>query len=220
VDTGPQERRIDLGGMPFNNWLIFVFDRPVTPTREAWYTSGAWEIDLDPARHIANLSQVFRQPEALIGRYSPGQIEQGFWFLFGPGVPWFEGLLWDAAVPWETRQECIAALPGLYALLFERCALDTIPYMLPDLLASDYRAGLRQPAASEEDRRVQQALFGAFGEMLTSGHPGTQRAALHGLGHLSHPRTPDLVRAYLEARPELDPALRRYARYALAGEVL
>jgi hypothetical protein len=133
------------------------------------------------------------------------------------GGEWFRDLLWDPSVPWGARRACIDLLPELYARLFERSALETIPFMLPDLLAYDYGSGRRHPDTDEEDRRVQQALFVAFQRMLDSCHPGTQQAALHGLHHLAHPGGPEAIRAWLDCLSGLPVGVRRYAEDVLAG---
>jgi hypothetical protein len=213
--------QVDLRGVSYEDWLAFIFDRPVAQEGEKeWYFQADLELETDPARQVAFLARLFRAPEALAERFSPGQIEQGFWFLFGTGEEWFSVPLWGASVPWEERRECLRALPELYVRLFERCPLDTAPYMLPDLLACGYGFGRRRPGADEEDRRVQEALFIAFREMLASGHPETQRAALHGLHHLAHPGGPGVIEAYLKSEPGPGAELRKYAESVLAGEAI
>jgi hypothetical protein len=215
--------QVDLRGVSYEDWLAFIFDHPVARVGEKeWYFQADLELQADPARQVAFLARLFRAPEALDERFPPGQVEQGFWFMFGysGAEQWFRAPLWDASVPWEDRRACLRALPELYARLFERCPLDTAPYMLPDLLAYDYGPGGRRPDGSEEDRRVRAALLDAFREMLASGHPETQRAALHGLHHLAHPDGPGVIRAYLGSEPRPGPELRRYAGEVLAGKAI
>jgi hypothetical protein len=47
-----------------------------------------------------------------------------------------------------------------------------------------------------------------------------QYAALHGLGHLHHPKTNDLIQRYIEQRAQMDSGLRDYAQAAARFEVM
>jgi hypothetical protein len=47
-----------------------------------------------------------------------------------------------------------------------------------------------------------------------------QTAALHGLGHLHHPDTNELVQSYLARNPSITPDLREYALAAAQFRVL
>jgi hypothetical protein len=219
MDPSGEELRVDLRAVGYDDWLAFVFDHPVAPEGEKeWYFQADLEVEADAGRQVAFLGRLFLEPEVVAGRYTPDQIEQGFWFLFGgAGGERFRDVLWDPSVPWEARRGCIEALPQLYDRLFKRCALDTIPFMLPDLLAHEYGFGSRHPDTDEEDGRVQQALFAAFRRMLDSRHPGTQEAALHGLHHLAYPAGKQAIRAWLDCESRLPRAVRRYAEDVLAG---
>jgi hypothetical protein len=222
MEPSGTEHRFDLRAVGYDEWLAFVFDHPVPPVGvEEWYLQAEVQIDADPGQQVAFLARLFLEPEILARRYTPGQIEQGFWFLFGGGgSKWFRDALWDPSVPWEVRQRCIKALPELYARLFKSCALDTIPFMLPDLLADEYRFDFRHPDTDEEDRRVQEALFAAFRRMLDARDPGTQEAALHGLHHLAHPAGKQAIRRWLDSQSKLSREMRIYAEEVLAGTAI
>jgi hypothetical protein len=219
MEPSREELRADLRGVSYDEWLAFVFDHPVPPVGEKeWYFQADLEIEADAGRQVAFLARLFLEPNVVAGRYTPGQIEQGLWFLFGwGGREWFRDALWDPSVPWKARRGCIDALPELYARLFRGCPLDTIPFMLPDLLADEYGFGFRHPDTDKEDRRVQRALFAAFRRMLDSRHPGTQEAALHGLHHLTHPVGKEAIRTWLDSQSRLSRGVRRYAENVLVG---
>lgn len=216
----------DLRKASFAEWLDITFDHPerAEPTKvdHAWYWMHEVALVADPVRQIRYLTQLFRQPEILAQRYTAAQVEEGFWFMLsGGGEEWYRDALWDPEVPWEARAACIATVPVLYERLF---APDEdaggIPWMLWDLLAFDYDCGNRDPARNEEDRRVQDAMLEAMSRMLLrSKSPMAQRAALHGLFHLNHPKGPGLIRTYLDSR-RIPRTLRDYAANVLAGEAL
>lgn len=216
----------DLRQASFDEWLDAVFDHPprIDPTDvdSAWYWIADVELAVDPGRQVRYLKQLFEQPEVLTRRYSPEQVEEGFWFMFGAGGnEWFRDTLWNPEVPWAAREDCIKAVPVLYERLFLPDGdADGMAWMLWDLLAFGYDCGNKDPTKSEDDRRVQDAMFEAMREMLMrSSLPVAQRAALHGLFHLKHASGPGLIRTYLDSRR--GPGwLREYASDVLAGNAL
>jgi len=219
---------VDLRNVSYGEWLAFVFDHEPLPDGadigRAWYNANVLEIEAGPARQVSYLTRVFESPEVLAGRYTTNQIEQGFWFMLGAtsGQEAFRDALWDAAVPWAEREACIRAVPTLYERLFPRDEdNEGIPFMLWDLLADDYGHKLRNPAADEEDRRVQGAMLEAMRQMLlSSDSPIAQRAGLHGLFHLAHPMGHALIRTYLESRWGISASLRTYAEQVVRGDAL
>ena len=54
----------------------------------------------------------------------------------------------------------------------------------------------------------------------TPDSPTCQRAALHGLGHLHHPQTPQLIQRYLDERPSLTNDWKQYALAAAEFKVM
>lgn len=217
----------DLRNASFDEWLNAVFNHAARAGRrrdvhKAWYMSQDVEFIVDPARQIRFLTQLFEAPEILPQRYSTEQIEEGFWFMFSAiGKEWFRDALWNSEVPWAAREACIQAVPTLYERLFTREEdADGVAWMLWDLIAFDYDCGNRDPAASEEDRRVQDAMLDAMRRMLLGSDSSlAQSAALHGLFHLNHRNGPELIRHYLKSR-RIGLELRSYAQNVLAGRAL
>jgi hypothetical protein len=86
MESCGEEFQVDLRQVVYHDWLAFVFDHPVAPEGESeWYFQTRLEVEADPLRQVAYLARLFREPEGVAGRFTPGQIEQGFWFLFGDG---------------------------------------------------------------------------------------------------------------------------------------
>lgn len=216
--------RVDLAGASFEEFIAFVFDHPVVPDGhegEKWYLQHDLEINIDPGHQVQFLTMLFRHPDVLLERYSPAQIDQGFWFMFIQGQEWFMDPLWDRAIPRAAREACVLAIPELYRRLFEREPIGLAPWMLWDLLADGFvgYAG-RPPERAGEDDHVRAAMFQACRIMLASPSPETQRAALHGLFHLEHPRGPAMIRAWLDSTSGLSDRTRAYAEDVLAGKAL
>jgi len=67
---------------------------------------------------------------------------------------------------------------------------------------------------------MQDVMFETLSNILALDSEFCQRAALHGLGHLHHPGTEQLVQQYLEQHSALDGELREYALAAGRFEVM
>jgi hypothetical protein len=211
---------LDLRDVDFDTWLRLIFDHHVPERRqtEEWYWQDHLEILVDPTRQLEFLARMCAESESLIQLFSPDQIDQGLWFIFGAGgEERFTRYLWESEIPWPVRQACILAFPKLWSGLFERASVGTMSYMLWDSLAFDYDSGPLNPHDDPEAQRVQDAMFRAMCEQLGSKVPETQFAALHGLGHLRHPSTPRELREYAR-RADVTEDNRSYAQAVMAGE--
>jgi hypothetical protein len=209
---------IDLRGRDLESVTDFIFGHPVPedPDARGWY----WDVDLtfDPREQVAHLTAIFRNAAELRSRYSPGQLEQGFWYLISGADGGICDLLWNPAVSWAARADLIDATVALYHDLFAVDPLDTSSHMFWDGIAYDY--GLtRDPKSNAEDRRVQDAIFGALVQILALDSRTCQRAALHGLGHLRHRETEKAVEDFLARNPTLSEQDRAYARACASGEM-
>lgn len=207
---------IDLRGRDGAGVTDFIFGHPVPkdPNSTGWY----WDVDLtfDPREQVAHVTAIFRNAADLRSRYSPGQLEQGFWYLISGADGGLCDLLWNTAVPWEKRADLIAATLALYRDLFAVDPLDTSSHMFWDGIAYDY--GLtRDPETNAEDRRVQDAIFDTLLQILSLESLPCQRAALHGLGHLRHRETEKAVEDFLARNPNLSEKDRAYARACASG---
>jgi hypothetical protein len=207
---------IDLRGRDLESVTDFIFGHPAPddPNSNGWY----WDVDLtfDPREQVAHLTAIFRNAADLRSRYSPGQLEEGFWYLISDADGGLCDLLWNTAVPWGARAQLIDATVALYRDLFAVDALDTSSHMFWDGIAYDY--GLtRDPKTNAEDCRVQDAMYDALVQILLLDSLACQRAALHGLGHLRHRETEKAVESFLARNPKLSEKDRAYARTCASG---
>jgi len=76
----------DLRGCSFERFLTYAFDRPVRRDRKEphwWHDDGVDKVELlvDPGPQLDHATMLFKDPLIVHARFSPEQVEQGFWFL-------------------------------------------------------------------------------------------------------------------------------------------
>jgi hypothetical protein len=197
-----------------------VFDHPAAPQgRKDWYWSYEWAVS-NPAALLRHVRRLCREFSRVTAPYGPRQINQGLWLLLGAclDVP---RMLADPAIPWSVRRSCIAAMPGVYrdhvATLPANQSVETCFWMWFDLVGD---AVSDMPAGTEKIR-VADTVFRTLQDILALADPWCQLAALHGLGHLPHPKRAAVVARWLKChRRRLDPATARWVRACQAGTVL
>ena len=89
-----------------------------------------------------------------------------------------------------------------------------------DSLCYEWHCGNRDRDRGGEDLLMQDVIFETLSGLLKSDSTTCQGAALHGLGHLHHPKTQELVDSYLAEHPSLKEEWKAYALAAAKFEVL
>jgi len=180
--------------------------------------AGESAFDTDPASAAVHYERLLQSPGVLRQRYTRQQIDSGFGAMLDCSVPMnVPDLVWDGDVPLESRKRVIRAMASLYRDLFDEDALFGTPFMWWDPITYDFECGNRHRDDGDEVRQVQDCMFETLTEILNLPSSESQRAALHGLGHLHHPKTTEAIDAYLAARPTVTPELRQYARQSALG---
>jgi len=208
--------RADLRAVSYVKWLEFVFGRSATPSgKTEWYLSRDLDVVVDPLIQLRYMVRLVSAPGALLRKFSPGQIEDGFWFMFGPGGQrWFIDLIWNPSLPWSLRRKFLVGLPRVYASLFRRANVATADFMLWDLFAE---AKPTRPRNRRDALRVVGASRLALRRMLESRHEKTMHAALHGLGHLGDRASIQVVERFIRRPGRRGQSLRGYAREVIEG---
>lgn len=216
----------------FENWLKYLFDRPVTDPE--WY----WEIDdqlsLPPHLFIEFGTRMLLGSGLLLNPYSDGQVRQGLY-------PLISNLLWndiyalhDATIPLQNRLSFLNAIVNLNQDCFEpRCTphlshldRDQTPDHVSPLNGSCFMWwdifilwGNRDDPAHDPLNR---ACLQVMEQSLALPNIAVQEGALHGLGHFAG-GYPDEVRkiieSFLNRSPALAPQLLAYATRAIRGDV-
>jgi hypothetical protein len=210
----------------FEGFVDFLFDREVVPTpvagtgaAEPWYWHA--EVAFDPMQVASFYIELFTGPRFLLDRFSLDQVEQGFWAIQSSNIECaVTEIIWHPQLPFEIRESCVRSMYHLYELLFADVPLETSSDMWWDSLAYDWHCGNRVRVKGGEDHLMQDIMFDTLGRILQIPSVSCQGAALHGLGHLHHPETSNLILAYLSQNPELDEELKEYAVAAARFEVM
>jgi len=108
----------------------------------------------------------------------------------------------------------------LFKRLFATEPFDTSVQMWWDSLCYDWHCGNRSRDRGGEDLALQSIFFDTLGKVLAIDSWICQGAALHGLGHLRHPQTKDLIQRFIDEHPALAKEQKAYALAAAKFEVL
>jgi hypothetical protein len=212
----------DITNCSFEEFVTYLFARSVpveAERRDPWY----WNVDVtfDPKRVCEYYVRLFREPSFLRERFSKAQLEQGFWAIQSCNLSCsVSQLIWDINLPLATREECIKSMLDLFKRLFAAEPLETSVQMWWDSLCYDWHCGNRKRERGGEDAAMQDVMFHTLSSLLALDSPVCQGAALHGLGHLHHPGTEELVHQYLKQRTSLSSEWKEYALAAARFEVL
>lgn len=217
-----QPLRVDLTHSSFDDFVSFLFDRVVSSApgkRDPWY----WRVKVDfrPETICAHYIRLFQQPEFLLTRFTKSQLEEGFWAIQGPNLDCsVYQIIYDSDLPLLVREECVLSMEALFTRLFANENLDTSVSMWWDSLCYDWHCSNRSRERGGEDERLQDVFFQVLSSLLSTNSANCQGAALHGLGHLHHPDTPQLINRYIQENPSLSKESKAYALAAARFEVM
>lgn len=212
----------DLTNASIDDLERFVFDHAVAEraeddSRKEWYWTEEFDATIDPDRQLELTAALFEHAGNLRWKYSEEQLEQGLWFVFGPGgEEWFAGLLRDESLALPLRQRFITTIFDLYEQLLSQIELDTATFMVWDLLIDKFFNGDANDCVVPVN--LETTMFDTLSRILALPDQECQRAALHGLGHLHHRDTAAAVESYLARNRSLPDEIVEYARRVRDGK--
>lgn len=198
------------GAGEFDQWLDCIFNHPITEPN--WYLIEEWDMDWagDPNLFLAQSIRLFRDPEVLLDKYDAEQIEQGFRYL----LFWAGGLerwIWAKEIDSSLRRACVISMVNVFDRLFSRNSFGEACFMWWDHL---------RDFDKDPDPEISEAILEALTQILNIDSADCQISALHGLGHLKHPKKKRLIETFLRSHPELDEEKRSYAQAAMQDAIL
>jgi hypothetical protein len=201
---------LDLSTLTPGQFSIFFFDRPIVAGVDAKYhmfLGGFEAFDVsNPARVVENVQAMCRDFAELAKIYSPEQLDQGLWSIFG-AVLHCAMYLFEPAVEIGLRIDCVESMyipfrdvvarrttnvkESFYWMWWDMVLLrDSFP------MPKEYKHGYLTLTADQS--QMIEIIFQTLSKILALDHRGCQICALHGLGHLYHPSLERLVQRYLD----------------------
>jgi hypothetical protein len=212
---------VDVTSFSFDEFIAFLFDRDIPPEsdkRKQWYCTV--EVEFNAEKICAYYARLFRHPEFLLTRFTKPQLEEGFWAIQGPNLDCsVSRIIDDADLPLSLREDCIRSMSSLFERLFATEPFDTSVQMWWDSLCYDWHCGNRNRERGGEDLELQDVFFQTLGKVLAIDSEICQGAALHGLGHLHHPQTEELIGRFIHEHPSLTQERKAYALAAAEFKV-
>jgi len=209
---------VDVSQFSFEEFIGFLFDRKVPAETESfaylaergetkkwnpWYWNTA--VMFDPQRVCDYYIRLFRNPCFLLDRFSNPQLEQAFWGIQAANLDCSaSNAIWNSDLPFALREECARSMFYLFRDLFATEPLESSVCMWWDSLCYDWHCGNKKRSRGGEDLAMQDVMFETLTEILALDSEVCQGAALHGLSHLHHPATEELIQNYLKMHPSLN----------------
>ena len=224
----------DLSALSYDQFLAFFFDRPVVKVGqyELFREGIDFFIATKPETVVSHLRTMCRTFAELAKVYSPEQLDQGLWAVFGSGIN-CEQYLFGPAVDSALRTTCIESmyLPFRDVVTLRGGDIhDSFYFMWWDMILHTFwgatdqhkfdRSGLSADELMEkmwqlalthdysrltaEETHMAETMFRTLVKILALDHRGCQWCALHGLGHLHHPLVRGIVQEFMNVhRDEL-----------------
>ena len=219
---------VDISHISFEEFIAFIFDREVqaievqakTEEWNPWYWHT--KVLFDPQQICGYYTRLFMAPSFLLERFSKAQLEEGFWAIPAGGSLECSvtELIWNTDLPLAIREECVKSMFYLFRDLFAAEPLDSAAGMWWDSICCHlWHRGRRDRLRGGEDLSMQDVMFETMVQVLALDSVDCQAAALHGLGHLHHPATEEVIQTYVTQHPSLSGELRAYALAAARFEV-
>jgi hypothetical protein len=208
---------VDITHFSFEEFVRFVFDHdlPVEaemPTaeersRRCYYRTNAI---FDPEALSGQYVRLFRESGSLLGMFSKPQLEHGFSSI-GSGCTFsVKKLIWNTDLAFERREAVVKAMFYLFRDFFRVEPLRYRADMWWDGLCYCWEMGQRERSRGGEDSRMQDVMFATMSDILSIDSEECRFAALHGLHHLHHPATLELIKRYKSTLPYLERWCRDY----------
>jgi hypothetical protein len=198
---------LDLSSLAFEPFVQFFFDHP--EQEQFWYADPQYalqEVTVSGPVLADHLTRLFSDFGAAVAKYSPLQVSHGIWAMFSPSFSLLD-VLWDRSVPLDRRVDCVRAMGRLFAdyvASHDAEPLQKCFYMWWHLVVTGFWAQAGQFEAQDassldsESTTLLEVMFATLSQILEIPEPRTQGYALHGFGHLQHPRVRETVEHYLD----------------------
>lgn len=198
----------DFDNLPFEDWLDFVFDSKWSSDKQEDYVELS-NLGGETEVFVKNCIKLFENSAFLLDKFSPEQIEGGFFgFILSPRVS-LDWWLWDKNNTPELRRKFIFSSVNVFKQIFTKNSFEHSCFMWWDSL---------RDFGKDKDLQTASLMFVALRQILEIDSLDCQLSALHGLGHIEHNGKKKLIEEFLRRHrkfPKKD-----YALAAIEGKVL
>jgi len=167
----------------------------------------------DPQKVCGYYVQLFRAAGFLYDRFTKQQIEQAFSAMTVRSLDCsVKQIIWNADLPFDLREECVRSMFHLFPAVFAMDRLGHTASMWWDAFCFDRECGIKRRERGGEEAMMQDVFFHTLSDALQLDSTICIGSALHGLEHLHHPETKQLMDRFLDASPNLDESLKSDAQ--------
>jgi hypothetical protein len=208
---------VDIKHYSFEEFIRFVFDRDVPPESEIptsgervrrWYYCTNAVFDLH--RLSCHYVRLFTESARLLTMFSKPQLELGFSAMASACPFSMKKLIWNTDLAFAYRERVVRSMFYLFRDFF---SIEPLRYMANiwwDGLCFEWEMGRRDRLNGGEDLAMQDVMFETMAKILSIDSMECRLSALHGLSHLHHPATPQLLRQYTSIFPSLERQCEEY----------
>jgi len=220
----PDPRIIDLRQATLEEFRSFYFSKECQDIRNGspWSKEPCPILLHCPSHNALRFTELFKTSAELIDQWDDYTLEKGCWAMFGPVVDGnLEELIWGNQISLTEKITLIRSMYFMYQDFFAENPLDTSCEMWWDGIAYSFNPlGFANPDRHPGHKAIQKTMFETLRAILELESYECQMAALHGLNHVAHPGTENVIQAYLNRHPNLDPDSVEYALDCAKGEAL
>jgi hypothetical protein len=215
---------VDISLIPYDEWVAFVFNHPVPnpPEDTDWYWEFSFEVS-KPSQLVEHFTRLCNEFLKLIKQYTPAQVDRGIWCLLGARLD-FGQYLRDEQIPVEARKLCVRSMYRVFADFVSKSdvkEMETCFWMWWDILLDGFYIIGDNGHFEDDAREIENTVLGTLSDILQLDDPRTQKYALHGLGHLRHPKARQVVAQYIEMHgSEWSEEERKWLELCRAGTVM
>lgn len=222
----------DVSDLNFEGFLQFFFARPLLATGQSFTEMFCPDYVLfqvaQPRRVVMHLQAMCSRFRDVGQRYALEHLNQGIWAMFSAGEFELQLTLWNDTVPLDERLACLHSMRVPYldfvaghpAAVMEN-AFDMWWDMLMGSFWSEKGFHHDYGRLDSNDKAILDAAFDTLDAVLNSVDDRCQQYALHGLGHLHHPRVAGRVETFIEAHAhELTPSALAWLEQCRDGTVM
>jgi hypothetical protein len=229
----------DASTLSYDDFVLFFFTHPESD--ELWQFDGQGR-DLThvlggnferPSELVSHLTRLFLNIRLLADTLSVTALDHGLDGVLC-GVFQLHSVLWNDTVPIEPRLECIRSMYHVFKDVVAKLPGDAefgVGWMWWDHICWNFRFALeyykKLPVGdyyhllSPNDRALADCMFETILRVLAIGEGRCEYSALHGLGHLNHPRGRAVVENYInDHRASLTPDGLKWLESCRDGNVM